>query len=257
METFDNKKILPIIDLHTCVQGEGKDAGIPHLLIRFTGCNLNCMFSDYTCDTAYASWAPEKGKYTMEDVIDLLNNNFQINHAFITGGEPTIHKDLLVHMLSMLRSYGIKTSIETNGTIFILDAILCLDLVTISPKLRNSVPILGKHALNEYIDKVVTQEDVDKHDKNRVNYDSMRMWMRTARDYQFKFVVTTEEQLQEVEMIEEKLLIPRSKIYLMPEGVTNEQLQKRRQWVMETCIKKGYNFTDRLHIIAYDNKRNA
>lgn len=254
---IDFEKRLPVIDLHTCIQGEGKNAGIPHFLIRLTGCNLNCMFSDYTCDTAYASWVPEKGKYTFEDIRALMRNNPEIDHALITGGEPTIHTRLLPTLLYWLYTSNISTSIETNGTIFLPEALPFLNLVTMSPKLSNSVPIVGKHALNEYVDKIVTQEDVARHEENRANIDSMKKWMESAKNYQFKFVVTTEEQMQEVDHFKEMLSIPRHKIYLMPEGVTNEQLQKRRRWVMETCIRKGYNYTDRLHIIAYDNKRIA
>ena len=43
----------------------------------------------------------------------------------------------------------------------------------------------------------------------------------------------------------------------MPEGVTPEQLQKRRPWIIEKAIELGYNFSDRLHIVAYGNKREA
>ena len=41
----------------------------------------------------------------------------------------------------------------------------------------------------------------------------------------------------------------------MPEGLTLEQLNERRVWLMEICQKEGYNFSDRLHIIAYGDKR--
>ena len=43
----------------------------------------------------------------------------------------------------------------------------------------------------------------------------------------------------------------------MPEGLDSEQLSKRRPWIIEECIKRGYNFSDRLHIITYGNKRNV
>jgi hypothetical protein len=41
----------------------------------------------------------------------------------------------------------------------------------------------------------------------------------------------------------------------MPEGLEPEQLNKRRRWLMELCQAKGYNYTDRLHIIAYGDLR--
>ena len=41
----------------------------------------------------------------------------------------------------------------------------------------------------------------------------------------------------------------------MPEGLEEEQLNERRQWLIELCVKEGYNFSDRLHIIAYGDIR--
>jgi len=41
----------------------------------------------------------------------------------------------------------------------------------------------------------------------------------------------------------------------MPEGLNREQLTRRRQWLSDVCLQEGYNFTDRLHIITYGDKR--
>lgn len=63
MNTLDekDKQVQPIIDLHTCIQGEGQLAGVPHILIRLAGCNLRCAFKGSLCDTPYSSWQVEKG----------------------------------------------------------------------------------------------------------------------------------------------------------------------------------------------------
>ena len=34
-----------------------------------------------------------------------------------------------------------------------------------------------------------------------------------------------------------------------------EQLKKRRVWLMELCTELGYNYAERLHIIAYGDRR--
>jgi len=58
------------------------------------------------------------------------------------------------------------------------------------------------------------------------------------------------------QIIPQKILdIPNEMVWLMPEGLTPEQLSDRRTWLMELCEQEGYNFTDRLHIIAYGDKR--
>ena len=43
-------KIIPINEIYTCLQGEGKLTGVPHILVRVTGCRLRCQFSNSFCD---------------------------------------------------------------------------------------------------------------------------------------------------------------------------------------------------------------
>ena len=35
---MSNKNTIPVNEMYTCLQGEGKLMGIPHILIRVTGC---------------------------------------------------------------------------------------------------------------------------------------------------------------------------------------------------------------------------
>jgi 7-carboxy-7-deazaguanine synthase len=253
-EKLNLNKIQPIVEVCVCIQGEGQNAGIPHFLVRTSGCNLNCQYSNSICDTAYASWNPEKGSKTYQDIIDIIKLNPQINHAFVTGGEPTIYKELLVDILTIFKNYNIVTAIESNGSIFIPGLEDLLDLVTISPKLKNSVPKLGTFAKSKWIDKIVTQIEIDKHEKNRSNYDQMKLWT-DYHDVQFKFVVSSKSDLDEIKQIQKILDLPQHLIYLMPEGDLNDKLQEKRKMVIEICIKEGYNYSDRLHILTYGEKR--
>ena len=59
----------------------------------------------------------------------------------------------------------------------------------------------------------------------------------------------------EVKQLQKILSIPNNMVYLMPEGLEPNQLNKRRRWLIDLCTEQGYNFTDRLHIIAYGDKR--
>ena len=61
--------------------------------------------------------------------------------------------------------------------------------------------------------------------------------------------------LEDVKELQVELGVPNRKVYLMPEGIEPKQLNERRKWLMGLCTKEGYNFTDRLHIIAYGNVR--
>ncbi len=107
-----------------------------------------------------------------------------------------------------------------------------------------------KHANRE-----VTEKDKQQHEKWRCNYKAMEQLIFNHDDYQLKPVISSEEDLFEVDYIQDRLDIPNDKVWLMPEGLTLEQLNERRVWLMEICQKEGYNFSDRLHIIAYGDKR--
>lgn len=252
-EQFEQKQ--DIVDLHLCVQGEGRDTGIPAILIRFSQCNMNCQFKDWVCDSAYTSWSPESGNYSLKDIEDIVLANPQIKYTFITGGNPSYNPELLKQVAKLLKKHKHYVAIEDNGTLFtqIIDDI---DFISLSPKLKNSVPIPGTHIKDKYVDRTVTEKDREKHEKYRTRYDSIKKWIQNY-DYQLKFVVSDPEQLEEVEMVLAKVGADKSRVYLMPEGVTREQLDKRRQWLVELCIQEGYKYTDRLHIVTYDNKRES
>lgn len=253
MDNLDLNKKRLICDCHVAIQGEGQYAGTPQFLIRFSGCNLNCFFADSICDTAYASWKPEGPKHNYQDVINLVNANPQVKFAFITGGEPTLNEQLLNDVIFILKERGIFVAIETNGTIFRNSDI---DFVTISPKLSNSVPKPGVMLHDGIVNRMVTDEDRDKHEKGRTNYDAMKKWYDNFPT-QFKFVISTGDEIPEILELQKIIGIVNEDIYLMPEGITNEQLQSKRELLFDLCIKYGFNYTDRLHIITYGNKRLA
>jgi len=106
-----------------------------------------------------------------------------------------------------------------------------------------------------YLNREVTESDKKKHEKWRKNYDAMKKLIEYHPDYQLKPVISNENDLQEVKELQKILNIPNDKVWLMPEGLVEEQLNERRRWLMDLCTEQGYNFTDRLHIIAYGDKR--
>ena len=243
-------KLQPIGELYSCLQGEGKYIGIPHILIRVSGCKLRCQFRDSFCDTPYASWKPEKGKFTLDDIVDFYEVNSQIKHTMITGGGPTSHPKLLKELCRIGKDYNHLVTIETEGSEFVQTNADCISL---SPKLSNSTPIPGTYM--PYIGREVTEKDRLKHEKWRCNYDAMEQLIYNHSDYQLKPVVSNEEDLEEIKTLQNILDIPNNKVWLMPEGVTDDELTKRRRWLMEYATEHGYNFTDRLHIIVYGDKR--
>ena len=247
---MDYNKVQPLGETYTCLQGEGKYIGIPHILIRVTGCRLRCQFSESFCDTPYASWKPEKGKYTLNDIVKFYEDNPHIKYTMITGGGPTLHPELLKELCVIGKKYGHTITIETEGSEFVHTK---ADFISLSPKLSNSTPRPGTWMV--WAHREVTEKDKEQHEKWRCNYDAMQQLIDYHLDYQLKPVISNEEDLVEVKELQKILGVPNDRVWLMPEGLVEEQLNERRRWLMELCTREGYNFTDRLHIIAYGDKR--
>jgi len=227
----DYTKTLPIVELYTAVQSEGSRAGMPTIVIRTTGCTHRCWFGEGGwCDSWYTSIHPEKGKYNFNNIIEIYNNNPHIREMMLTGGSPTMHPDLVNELTHFAYSRGIFITIETEGSHFI-ETDHQIGLVSLSPKFTNSVPRIG----------VLTPQGkmIDYH-----------------YDFHYKPVWdSTEETLAEIEAFRVEMDIPKWKTWVMPAGDTREELIKMYPIVMEMCMNKGYNFTGREHIIAYDTRR--
>lgn len=257
MNTLDekDKQVQPIVDLHTCIQGEGQLAGVPHILIRLAGCNLRCAFKGSLCDTPYSSWQAEKGKYTFEDVQRFIRAHRRIAYVMITGGEPTIHPDLLINLCLISKMEGKFVTIETNGTKSYKESLrgrVTANLVSISPKLKSSTPISAPGKWGE------------RHEALRENIPAIVSWIKNSKHIQLKYVVSSEDDIKEVKEQLSKIVsrlgeddLEKLSTYLMPEGDTEEKLQMKRQWLAERCIEEGFRYTDRLHIIIFGSKREA
>lgn len=248
MET--ENKIVAVGELYTCIQGEGKYAGIPHILIRMMGCKLRCQFENSICDTWYASWTPEKGKFTLENIRQFYIENPHLRCTMITGGGPTSNPKLLIALCELAKEFGHFITIETEGSEFVRTV---ADFISLSPKLKSSIPRPGSYSIQ--IDRHISEHDKEQHEKYRTNYEAMRLLIKNHKDYQLKPVICSEQDLEEVFEIQKILNIPKDKVWLMPEGFTDNILRNNRQWLMKYCVDNGYNYTDRLHIVTFGNKR--
>jgi 7-carboxy-7-deazaguanine synthase len=249
----DYSKTLPIVELYTAVQSEGSRAGMPTIVIRTTGCTHRCWFGEGGwCDSWYTSIHPEKGKYNFNNIIEMYDNNSHIREMMLTGGSPTMHPDLVNELTHFAYNRGIFITIETEGSHFI-ETDHQIGLVSLSPKFTNSVPRIGVLTPQG---KEVDQKMIDQHNKLRLHKENISQMIDYHYDYHYKPVWDgTEETLAEIETFRVEMNIPKWKTWVMPAGDTREELIKMYPIVMEMCMNKGYNFTGREHIIAYDTKR--
>lgn len=253
MEIDINDKILPILEVYTAIQSEGSRMGRPTIVVRTTGCTHRCYFGEGGwCDSFYTSIHPEKGKYTFNDIVDLYDKNPHITEMMITGGSPTMHPDLLERLTAFAKERAIITTLETEGSHFVKTT-HPIDLVSISPKFSNSVPRLGTKTP---LGKDVTESMITQHNKYRLNHEAMDEMIYYHTDYHIKPVWDGNPiTLIEIEGFLQTLQVPKHKVWFMPAGDTRDALIKTYPLVMEMCTERGYNFTGRAHVIAWDTKR--
>ena len=216
------------------MQGEGVLVGVPSVFVRLSGCNLRCKW----CDTPYASWAPEGDDLMLGAVLAEVRRYWP-THVVVTGGEPMIAPAIGV-LTQRLKALDLHITIETAGTVY--QPVSC-DLMSISPKLANSTPHrreAGKWAA--------------QHDRLRYQPEVLKRLMGEY-EYQLKFVVSSEEDLQEIDTIVEETGADRSRVMLMPEGTTVETIYERAAWIVEVCKRERFRYSPRLHIDLWGDKR--
>lgn len=224
------------------LQGEGYSAGQPSVFVRLSGCNLHCVW----CDTAY-TWNFEDTEHAhrddkkfvrgensvtadIADVADIIRR-YDCPRIIFTGGEPLLQQGVLAQLCEILGG-GYHIEIETNGSVELarpLDA--HVDQINVSPKLAHS-----------------------GNDAERRNPAVLAAFAKDPRSW-FKFVIAKPQDVDEVGTLQAEFDIPKSHIFLMPEGITSDGLRKKEKWLSPLCLKHGYSMTDRLHIHLYGDSR--
>jgi 7-carboxy-7-deazaguanine synthase len=226
---------MKVAEIFFSVQGEGVLTGVPSAFVRTAGCNLRCGW----CDSAYTSWEPHGDNLAVGEVLDRLAA-YPTRHAVVTGGEPLLAPDV-EELCRVLKERGYHVTVETAATVF---KPVAFDLISLSPKLSNSVPHEregGRWAL--------------RHDRLRLRPDVIRAFLERG-DYQLKFVIDRPGDVEEVLALLRRLPpVEPLRVLLMPQGVTREELARRGPWLADVCKEHGFRFCPRLHIELYGNRR--
>lgn len=233
---------MKVVETFISPQGEGKYIGTPSYFVRTTGCNLRCAWrnKDNTitkCDTPYTSWNPEKGfDISAEDIRRKLEGT-SVKHIVITGGEPTLQSDLEDVTNDLVKDFVV--TLETNGTKY---RNLPGVFLSISPKTGNS-----------YAQPIGSLE-AKMHSANNKFSDSIPKLIE-KNDYQLKFVYNVPGDAHVIRGIQQEFRVPNKNIYVMPQGISTQQLHAKHADIVRFCLDNGYNFTPRLHIDLFGNMR--
>lgn len=241
---------MKISELFRSIQGEGKLAGTPSVFVRTSVCNLRCVW----CDTPYTSWNPEFTDLSIAEIVRevlrfSLDGDVPASHVVVTGGEPFLQARDLDILCRNLHEAGHHITVETNATIF---KPVQANLISISPKLRNSTPPSRIPGTPDRISQ--------RHEERRINVEVIRRFLQhfvkpPESDCQVKFVVEGEDDLDEIRYLQIEASIPEEKILLMPQAADRDELAERSRWLEGVCARTGYARSPRLHIELFGNQR--
>ncbi len=109
----ENVMTQPLIvhEIYCSLQGESSRTGLPCVLIRLAGCNLNCSW----CDTPEARDPAAGEAMSIADVLAKVAA-LGCRRVELTGGEPLLQAGAF-DLLAALCDVGYETLLETNGSL--------------------------------------------------------------------------------------------------------------------------------------------
>lgn len=123
------EKLFKVTEIFQSIQGEGAQAGMPMVFVRFSGCNLKCKF----CDTKHDFFDEMTAKQIVDTVLQKWGKVGRVSGPVcLTGGEPTLQ--VTPALLDVLRQNDCPIYIETNGTRRLPGLTSAYLGVTVSPK---------------------------------------------------------------------------------------------------------------------------
>ena len=234
--------VLPLVEAFgPTIQGEGPATGRASTFVRFGGCNLSCSWCDsaYTWDGDRFDLREEITPTSADDIaakVAALAGHVPI--VVLTGGEPLLNQRNPAWgplLRSLVVDQGRSLHVETNGTIVPNDTTLAwISTFVVSPKLPHAGPHRGK--------------------QNPALADG---WTSIARDHDahMKVVVETVEDIERAVVMAEAAGWPLDRVWVMPEGTTEEALAARWPVIASTAAAYGINASHRLHVLAWRDTR--
>ena len=235
------------------IQGEGARAGRLSLFIRVGLCNFSCAgfgveykINDTTnqnikfgCDSYYSVDKTFKKEWQKLSSNQILKQLYKLNNSknidiVITGGEPLIYwqNKEFQRLLKKLNKNNHFITIETNGSI--------------------PIKINKKYQKNIMFSIGLKLSNSGENKSARLNYDALNILLQNKNSY---IKIVTDGNKSDIKEILEIKSNIKSPIYLMPLCSTKEELEKVSKKVVKQAIKYNLNYSDRLHIRLWGDKR--
>lgn len=215
------------------IQGEGPSAGQVAMFVRLGQCNLSCTW----CDTAY-SW--DYSRYDLHQELrrqptSEIATRVMAGRAplmVLTGGEPALQSTEGAALARKVAVVGVRTEVETNGSVPLGQLAEVASLIVVSPKLSNS-------GLPE---------------RARLRW-SILETLSLAEHCVFKFVVRDPLELAEVDRIVARLGLAPSRTWIMPEGTKPNQVATAMRRLAPEVVARGWSLSGRLQLTLWGDKR--
>lgn len=218
------------------IQGEGISAGMPAAFLRTKDCTLDCVWCDSSSVWRFGN------SYSVFELLDLMEkegvvDDFKNGHHFVlTGGSPLKQQKQFANLIALFQiRFGFIPYIEVENECMLMPDPVFAQFVSQwnnSPKLSNC----GMKKAIYHKPQIIKQMSL---------FDNS--W--------FKIVVANELDWQE---IEEDFLKPqiirKEQLILMPCGATQVELNTTRGFVADIAIRESVMFSDRQHVILWDQK---
>jgi 7-carboxy-7-deazaguanine synthase len=215
---------LRVSELFLSLQGEGPSAGTPAHFLRLQGCDVGCVW----CDSKY-TWDASGGRpHTAAAAFAELRALGEAPLLVITGGEPLEHLGIDDLLAQAVEGWP-RVEVETSGLMpppFRHERLH----YNVSPKLPSATP---------------RWEETWRH---------TGAWVAEA-NATFKLVIGDPPDLEDALRLIAERGLPRERVMLMPEGLTDDVLRQRARDLAEACKRSGLRMSPRLHVWIWGAKR--
>lgn len=151
--------------------------GLTACIIFTRGCNFNCSFCQ---NSTLIKINPNEGLINNEEILSYLKKRKNIlDGIVISGGEPTIQKDL-ISFIKEIKSIGLKVKLDTNG--YMPDVLKTL----LDNNLIDYVAMDIKNSFDKYNQIIKKKIDIERI------IESIKILKQSNIEYEFRTTIVKE-----------------------------------------------------------------